>query len=162
MRRYLNRLYLIGIIGIVFIIFSCSKEEVNPLQKYFGVYDIYTKGIPAVEANDNYPNSGFRLVIREANENKVTVSFYAETVSPNSDKISTFSNCEIIAIDTTGNKYQEFARIITKEQEEIGRVSLLYRGPKIGVTDSRLFIRLNFMIEPNNYLRYPAIQRKEG
>ena len=98
MKRYLNRLSLIGIIGVILFVSSCSKEEVNPLQKYFGIYDIYTKGIPAADANDNYPNSGFRLVIREANENKVTVSFYAEAVSPNSDKVSTFSNCEIMPL----------------------------------------------------------------
>jgi hypothetical protein len=160
MKRYVNALSLIGIIGVILFVSSCSKEEVNPLQKYFGIYDCFPLGIFAPDANDNYPYSGIRLVIKESTDNKVTLSFY-EARASSSDKVTIFSNCEIVAIDTTGNKYQEFARIITKEQEEIGRVSLLYRGPKIGVTDSRLYIRLNFTIEPNRYVSWPAIQRKE-
>ncbi len=162
MRRYFNRFFLIGIIGIILFVCSCSKEEVNPLQQYYGVYDCYISSIPGPDDNGTFPlGNGGRLVIREAPNSKVKLEIYELITYPN-EKITTLPDCEIVSLDTTGNKYRYFARINTKDKVEIGKVRLWSYGIK-GSKErfERFYIPMDFMIEPNRRIVFYAMKRKE-
>jgi hypothetical protein len=162
MKRYLNRLSLIGIIGLILFVFSCSKEAVNPLQQYFGVYDCYIYGPTNPDNNGNFPLGNGRLVIKEAPNSKVNLEIYEPGLTYPNEKITTLSNCEIVSLDTTGNKYRYFAQINTKDKVEIGKVRLWTYGGAYGKQpETRFYIPMDFMIEPNRRIAFYAMKRKE-
>lgn len=164
MRRYFNRLSLTGIIGIILFVCSCSKEEINPLQGYFGVYDCYVGGIPGEDDNGNFPIGNWgRLVIREAANSKVNLEIYEPGLTYPDEKITKLSNYQIVPIDTTGDKYQPFARIVNPQNNmEIGKIRFWYYGIK-GSKErfERLYIPMDFMIEPNRRIAFYAMKRKD-
>ena len=161
MKRCISGLSSIGIIGIILVIWSCSKEVVNPLQKYWGIYDYYISGPTGSDDKGNFPIGNGRLVIREASDNKVSLTIY-EFDLPN-EKVTTLPSCEIISIDTTGNKYQPFARIVnTQNNIEIGKIRFWYYGGAFGKErETRLYIPMDFMIEPNRRIVFYAMKRKD-
>ena len=106
MKRYANGLSLIGVIGIILIVFSCSKEEVNPLQQYLGVYDCFISGPSGPDDNGNFQTSNMRLVIREASNSKVNLEIYEPGLTYPNEKMTTLLDCNIVSLDTTGNKYK--------------------------------------------------------
>jgi hypothetical protein len=163
MNNPFKKLSLIGIMGITVIgLLSCSKEEVNPLQQYFGVYDCYTGSIPGPDNNGNFPVRGPRLVIREAPNSKVKFEIYEPGLTYPNEKITTLSDCEIVSLDTTGNKYRYFAQINTKDKVEIGKVRLWTYGGAFGKQlETRFYIPMDFMIEPNRRIAFYAMKRKD-
>lgn len=162
MKKYANKLSLIGIIGIISFVCSCSKEEINPLQKYFGIYDCYIYGPTNPDDNGNFPLGNGRLVIKEAPNSKVKLEIYEPGANYPDEKLTTLSDCEIVSLDTTGNKYKYFARINTKDNVEIGKVRLWSYGIK-GSKErfERFYIPMDFMIEPNRRIVFYAMKRKD-
>ena len=162
MKRYANRLFRIGIMGIIIGLLSCSKEEVNPLQQYFGVYDYYFLGPGSPDDNGNFRIGNGRLVIREAANSKVNLEIYEPGLTYPNEKVTTLSDCNIVSLDTTGNKYFSFAQINTKDDVGIGKVRLWTYGGAFGKQlETRFYIPMDFMIEPNRRIVFYAMKRKD-
>ena len=162
MKNLFKQLSLIGMMGIIIGLLSCSKEEVNPLQQYFGVYDCYVGSIPGPDDNGNFPVRGPRLVIREASNSKVNLEIYESGLTYPNENITTLLGYNIVSLDTTGNKYKYFAQINTKDNVEIGKVRLWSYGIK-GSKErfERFYIPMDFMIEPNRRIVFYAMKRKD-
>jgi len=97
-----------------------------------------------------------RVVVRKANTQEVSVTVYENTGGTYE-----FPRCEVVPIDTTGNIYQYYARIIEQANNtEIAKIRIWYLNndnPRV----ERIRIDLNITVENNRNILYYALKRKE-
>jgi hypothetical protein len=147
--------FLLFTIFPLIILISC-KENISPNDKFIGVYDYYLYGIPGTDADGNFLRGEGRLSVRKVNKQEVSFSVYE---ADNSEASWVFPHCEIIKIDTTGNKYQHYARVLNKDNNtEIAKIRNWYLPPTIPVPE-RVYIEMNFIVENNKHIIFYAMQR---
>ncbi|GAB3517339.1 hypothetical protein [Emticicia fontis] len=139
------------------LLLSC-KEEISTNQKYIGIYDGYDKfwGIPGQDANGDFPPGLGRVALRTANKQEVSVTVYE-----NVGRTREFPRCEILPIDTTGNIYQYYARVIEKtNNKEIAKIRQGYLG-SASQREERIRIDLDITVEQNRNIFYYAVKRRD-
>jgi hypothetical protein len=124
MRKTLNRLYLIGLMGVVMSIYSCSKDEtITPLQQSIGIYDYYgPNSVYSIDQNGNVSSGEGKIVIRGVSDNRVSFTVYIKNSID--EKVWIIPKCEIMPLDTTGDLGAPFGRIIdVRDNSEVGTLN---------------------------------------
>jgi hypothetical protein len=139
------KLLLLCLIGIV--LFSC-KKEVGIADTLAGEYDGYYSETP--DMYGDFPRGredGANVERLDDNFIKIVVHEKSLTPTYGTLRSTTFDRCALVKVDTTGNLYGAFLRIIdTQTNTEIGQVFNIYwynAIPPYPVT--RLQIRFDYV-----------------
>ncbi|WP_247231964.1 hypothetical protein [Telluribacter sp. SYSU D00476] len=121
------------------------------------LYYLGGSGIPGPDPEGNFPPGHGRVHVQEAPEELISIR-----ILENVGRTRTFERCRVVPIDTTGNKYQHFARIInTENQMEIAKIRhWYYYLSGINQPLERIYIQFDF-IEDNQRIEINAIKRNE-
>jgi hypothetical protein len=167
MKTLISTLCPIGLMGVIMSIYSCSKDEtITPLQQSVGIYDYYqgNLGGGSPDDNGNFKTGDGRIVIRNVSNNKISLTVYIKNSID--EKVWTISQCEIMALDTTGDFGAPFGRIIDiRDNSEVGTLNnfpYVYGNTLKSVR--RITIKANSFIFGNQgilHLNGYAIKQKE-
>lgn len=162
MRKVINRLHLIGLIGVIMSIYSCSKvETITPLQHSVGIYDYYgPNSVYSINQNGIVSPGEGRIVISSVSNNRVSFTVYIKNSID--EKVWKIPQCEIMPLDTTGDFGAPFGRIIDiRDNSEVGTLN---NWPYIKGGLRRIIIAANTFIIGNQgtlHLKGTARKQKE-
>lgn len=157
MKTLSNKIGLLGIFSLIIFSLSCKKEEISPNEKFVGIYDYNGNIIP--DDQENFPKG--KGIVAVISPTKIIIY---EQLPFSPERKWEFSECEISAIDPTGDPYKHYAKIVDKKTgKEIGQIRDFdyYPTGNLKKPSYRIRIDMDFVDDKNEKIVLYAIKRKD-